>query len=252
MPWSDVLPGPTPRPYASFSRYFVRARRMAILVAVLAFLSIGIEAQPSPSTSRFVVVLDAAHGGTDAGSTVTDAAGKPHPEKNLTLAFSVKLRSLLAARGIAVVTTRESDSTIDPQERAEIANHAMAQACLTLHAAMSGSGVHLFISSLPPSRPTRFEPWQTAQAAYVQRSVALAGVLNSALLHAGMTVTLGRTALPTVDSMACPAVAMEIAPEQASDANSAPASVEDPAYMTQVADALAAGLLEWRAEARQP
>lgn len=198
------------------------------------------------------MVLDGAHGGADAGATITDAAGKPHLEKNLTLAFSVKLRSLLAARGITVLTTRESDIAIDPQERAEIANHARAQACLTLHAATSGSGIHMFLSSLAPSRPTQFEPWQTAQAAFVERSVALMGVLNSALLHAGIAVTLGRTALPTVDSMACPAVAVEIAPEKPSDTSSATASVDDPAYLTQVADALAAGLLEWRAEARQP
>jgi hypothetical protein len=60
--------------------------------------------------------------------------------------------------------------------RAEIANHANAQACLSLHASESGSGVHLFVSSLAPIEPTRFTPWRTAQAAWVTRSLALAGV----------------------------------------------------------------------------
>ena len=231
-----------------------RVGRMAFLFAGFALLgthSPMAQTAASPA-GRFVVVLDPAHGGTDLGATVTDGAGKPHAEKNLALAFSVKLRSLVAARAMAVATTRESDTTIEAQQRAAIANHARAQACLTLHASMSGSGIHLFISSLPPARPTQFEPWQTAQAAWVQRSVRLAGVLNSALLHAGMKVTLSRTALTTVDSMACPAVAVEIAPEAPTPAISAARSVDDPAYLAQVADALAAGLLEWRAEAGQP
>jgi N-acetylmuramoyl-L-alanine amidase len=83
-------------------------------------------------------------------------------EKTFTLALSVRLRSLLGARGIQVVTTRESDSTVDLNRRAEIANQAKAQACLTLHATESGSGVHLFARSprlsplaSPPGKPRR-------------------------------------------------------------------------------------------------
>ena len=93
----------------------------------------------------------------------------------------MRLRSLLAARGIAVVTTRESDADLDADRRAEIANHANAQACLSLHASESGSGVHIFVSSLAPAEGSAFVPWKTAQAAWVTRSLALAGVLNCAL-----------------------------------------------------------------------
>ena len=125
-----------------------------------------------------MVVLDAAHGGDDAGGRL----GNGQAEKDLTLALSVKLRSLLVARGIEVVTTRESDTTVDADRRAEIANHANAQACLSLHASESGSGVHLFVSSLAPVQGARFLRWKTAQAAWVLRSLALAGVMNSALL----------------------------------------------------------------------
>ena len=107
-----------------------------------------------------MVVLDAAHGGDDAGGRLNGQA-----EKAFTLALSVRLRSLLEARGIQVVTTRESDATVDLNRRAEIANHANAQACLSLHASESGSGVHLFVSSLAPAQPARFAAWKTAQAA---------------------------------------------------------------------------------------
>jgi N-acetylmuramoyl-L-alanine amidase len=199
---------------------------------------------PAAPPNRFLVVLDAAHGGDDSGGRLNDG----QLEKNYTLALSVRLRSLLAARGIQVLTTRESDASIDLNRRAEIANHARAQACVSLHATESGSGVHLFASSLSPAQPTRFPAWKTAQAAWVTRSLALVGVLNSAFVHAGMNVTLGRAALPAVDSMTCPAVAVEIAPER--DASRAVTSaLDDSAYQARVAEALAAALLEWRAEA---
>jgi N-acetylmuramoyl-L-alanine amidase len=189
-----------------------------------------------------VVVLDAAHGGGDLGGGV-----KGQAEKTFTLALSVRLRSLLAARGIQVVTTRESDETVEPVRRAEVANHANAQACLSLHGTESGSGVHLFVSSMTPVQPVHFVAWKTAQAAWVTRSLGLAGAINSALLQAGMTVTLGRTALPGVDSMTCPAVAVEIAPEHGSDKN-VTAELDDQGYQARVAEALAAALLEWRTE----
>jgi len=200
---------------------------------------------PAPPQPRFVVVLDAAHGGDDSGGRLNGQA-----EKAFTLALSVRLRSLLGARGIQVITTRESDSTLGVNRRAEIANHANAQACLSLHASETGSGVHLFASSLAPANPTRLPAWKTAQAAWVTRSLALAGVLNAALLHAGLSVTLGRTALPEVDSMTCPAIVVEMAPDRA--AGGATTDLGDPGYQARVAGALAAALLEWKTEVRQP
>jgi len=52
---------------------------------------------PSAPTARFVVVLDAAHGGDDPGARLSGGQS----EKNFTLALSIRLRSLLAARGIS-------------------------------------------------------------------------------------------------------------------------------------------------------
>lgn len=200
-----------------------------------------------PPSARFVVVLDAAHGGADPGARLQG----DQLEKSFTLAFSVRLRSLLGARGIQVVTTREQDVAVDPDRRAAIANHADAQACLSLHASQSGQGVHLYVSSLAPAQAARFAAWKTAQAAWVTRSLTLAGVLNGALTHGGITVLAGRVGLPGIDSMACPAVAVEVAPESAG-ADSSSGGLDDPDYQARVAAALAAALLEWRTEAHQP
>jgi N-acetylmuramoyl-L-alanine amidase len=210
------------------------------------------QAPPAPHAPppKFTVVLDPAHGGDDAGATLKSG----EQEKALTLTFSARLRSLLGARGMQVVLTRESDTMVAADQRAEIADRAQAQACLSLHFTETGSGVHLFASDLPAAPPTHFLPWKTAQAAWVNRSLALTGALNSALDHAGLAVTLSRTALPGMDSMACPAVAIEIAPDRGAGRTGAnepvKAAVTDPNYQSQVAEALAAALLAWRAEAR--
>jgi N-acetylmuramoyl-L-alanine amidase len=224
----------------------------ALAGAASIVLSAGAQQAPPAPVARFVVVLDAAHGGADLGGGLANG----QLEKAATLAMSVRLRSLLTARGIAVVTTRESDTAILPEKRAETANHSAAQACLTLHATESGAGIHLFASSLAPAQGVRFAPWKTAQAAWVTRSLALAGAFNAALLHAGMNVTLGRTGLTTMDSMACPAVAVEIAPERGTD-NAITHEPNDADYQARVATALANALLEWRSdgartEVRQP
>jgi N-acetylmuramoyl-L-alanine amidase len=246
VPQLPILGPGIPAQPKPFNRHLI----WLILIVTTAFSAVRVTAQAPPApaapAARFVVVLNAAHGGDDAGANLDG-----QPEKAFTLAMSIRLRSLLAARGISVVTTRESDVTVDAIRRAEIADHANAQACLTLHASETGVGVHLFTSSLALARPALFEPWKTAQAAWITRSVALEGVLNSALQHAGLAVTLGRTALPVVDSMTCPAVAVEIAPGKQSggvSGPSVPGSLADPDYQAQIANALTAALLEWQSE----
>ncbi len=200
---------------------------------------------PAVPAQHFTVVLDAAHGGTESGGQLGDAAGQTQLEKTYTLALSVRLRSLLAARGISVITTRESDVVVDADHRAEIANRANAQACLTLHASQSGTGVHLYASSLAPAEPATMLPWKTAQAAWVTRSLALAGVLNASLAHAGLNVALGRTDLPTIDCMACPALAIEIGKEGSPDASQG--GFDDADYQARIAQAIAAAILDWKA-----
>ena len=217
-------------------------------VVLLAALGLsGVAWSQQAPGARFVVLLDAAHGGDDTGGHLNDGQF----EKTATLALSVRLRSLLAARGIVVVTTRESDQSMSPVARAEAANRAKAQACLSLHVAETGSGVHLYASNLAPTAVARFMPWKTAQSGWVTRSLALMGVLNSALQHGGVGVTLGRTALPAIDSTECPAVAIELAPQLDPDKKTS-AEPDNPEYQAKLAGILAAALLEWREEGRQP
>jgi N-acetylmuramoyl-L-alanine amidase len=203
-------------------------------------------AQPSvvKTAPRFGVVIDAAHGGSDGGARLSEH----QQEKDMVLTLSVRLRSTLSAHGIYVVTTRESDSAITALNRAETANHVGAAACIILHATTSGSGVHLFTSSLTQIPLTRFLPWETAQGAYAEQSLRLSSEFDSALTHAEIPVTLGRTALQPLDSFTCPAVAIELSPLNTPGKVTA---LSDPAYQDRIVAALAAAVEQWQRDWRQ-
>lgn len=207
----------------------------------------GIPPPPPPSVvPAFAILIDAAHGGTDTGARLSSNL----LEKNLTLDFFNHLRSMLAARGVQVTVTRTSDITLSAETRAETANSTPFAACILIHATATGSGAHLYTSSLAPTQLQEFLPWQTAQSAYVTKSLKLLSDIDSALAHAQIPVTLGRTSLQPMDSFACPAVAVEIAPLQSgSSIKSKP--ITDPDYQRTILDALVAALDEWRNEWRQ-
>jgi len=211
--------------------------------AALGCTGAAAQSPTAPQPPRFVVLLDAAHGGDDAGALLKNNT----PEKAWTLSFAQRLRSLLQARGFEVRSTRDSDQNLAPAQRAAMANHTLPQACLILHATQSGSGVHLFVSSMAAAQPSKLIAWRTVQAGYVNRSISLAGELNSALEHSGLPVSLGRTSLAGMDSMACPAVAVELAP--LTDAmHQTPAQLDDKDYFSRSAEAIAAALVAWRSE----
>ncbi len=192
----------------------------------------------------FTVVLDAAHGGEETGTTLAPQLF----EKDVVLALSIHLRSVLNARGIAVVTTREGDRDPTLDTRAAEANHAHAEACIVLHATASGSGVHIYTSSSPAVSGTGLVAWEHAGAPYATASLQLASDLGAAFSSAGLPYTLGRVHLNPIDSMACPTVAIEVAPLHATQSHDHAAPLTDEAYRQQLVDSMAAALVQWRAE----
>lgn len=223
--------------------------RFLILCALGASLSTVSSAQQPPALPprvaasvqpQFLLVLDAAHGGSDTGAHLESHLD----EKDLVLTLSIRLRSMLSARGVSVITTRETDLTVPPEKRATLANGHKPAACLILHASDSGSGIHLFTSSLPPAGPTRFLPWDQAQAAYLQQSLRWAAEINTAMTHAAVPVTLGRTAMQPLDNMTCPAAAVEIAPLTKDGAITA--ALTDADYQSRILAGLAAAVEAWR------
>lgn len=200
-----------------------------------------------------VILLDPAHGGMDSGSRISDAT----LEKDVTLALAFKLRSLLSARGFAVTMTRDADSPTEPNaegspltldDRAGIANHAHAAACLLLHATGSGNGVHLYYSELDATAGTpAVEPWLTAQAAWVPQSKQLEKQLAAALTRAGVALVTSSASVRPVDSLTCPALVVELAPE-----GDDPDSINESDYQQRIAQSIAGALLFWRNQVQPP
>jgi N-acetylmuramoyl-L-alanine amidase len=204
--------------------------------------------QPTPF-NRNIVVLDPAHGDGDTGSRINDQL----VEKDITLALAFRLRSLLSARILSVEMTRDNDASATPgplslDDRAGFANRTHPLACLLLHATASGSGVHLYTSELDPTPgepiPT---PWLTAQAAWVTQSQQLAKQMGASLNHAKIPIVISRASVRPVDSLACPALVVELAPN-----GSDPATLADAAYQQRVAEALADALALWQKQAQPP
>lgn len=203
--------------------------------------------------NKDVIVLDPAHGGPDGGARI----GETILEKNVTLALAFRLRSLLLARGFTVVMTRDSDSATEPaspaapltlDDRAGIANHARAAACLLLHATGRGLGVHLYGSELDPTPVEVYLlPWLTAQAAWVPASQHLEQGMSSALSRSHIPVVASTASVRPVDSLTCPALALELAPE-----TDLPASINDAAYQQRVAAAIAGALVAWENIVQSP
>ena len=209
---------------------------------------------PAPTPiNRTVIVLDPAHGGIDSGSQISDTT----VEKDVTLALAFRLRSMLTVRGFTVVMTRDADSpsevdaegtalTLD--DRAGIANHAHAAACLLLHATGSGNGVHLYRSELDATAgEPAVVPWLTAQAAWVPQSKLLEKQFADALARAGIALVASNASVRPMDSLECPALVVELAPE-GDDAD----SVNDTDYQQHVALSIAGALLFWQNQVQAP
>jgi N-acetylmuramoyl-L-alanine amidase len=74
------------------------------------------------------IVLDAGHGGRDAGTIAPGIA-----EKDITLDIETRLRALLLHHGFEVVTTRADDRLIPLRERARLANNSSGDIFVSIH-----------------------------------------------------------------------------------------------------------------------
>jgi N-acetylmuramoyl-L-alanine amidase len=208
---------------------------------------------PSLQFHSTTIVIDPSHGGADNGSRISDDI----VEKDVTLALAFRLRSLLTARGFNVVLTREDDKAANTNppfapltldDRAGIANHERASACIFLHATSSGTGVHLYTSELTPALgEIPAAPWLTLQAPWVEQSQHLASRIADALNRSRIPLVDGYASIRPVDSTACPALVFELAPR-----TDDPDSINDADYQQSIAQATANALILWKDAAKPP
>jgi N-acetylmuramoyl-L-alanine amidase len=194
-----------------------------------------------PSAPRFLVIVDPGHGGSETGAVITPTL----MEKDVVLALGRRVQRDLQNRGIAAALLRNSDVAIPLDQRATATNTARAALYITLHAANTGRGVHIFTSMLPAANLQRnsFLPWDTAQAAFLDLSGTVAGSVAAELETRKLPNMTLVAPLRPVNNIAAPAFAVEIAPPDEKVEN-----IASPDYQEKVAQAIAAGVAAVRSK----
>ncbi|MDT0677356.1 N-acetylmuramoyl-L-alanine amidase family protein [Autumnicola musiva] len=126
----------------------MRTNLIKLFVLFFCVFTFGLDALANevPEKDRFVVVLDAGHGGKDPGNM-----GNGYKEKNIALSIILKIGKELKKNGIEVIYTRESDVFIPLQKRTQIANDARADLFVSVHCnshSSQASGTETFVLGL--------------------------------------------------------------------------------------------------------
>jgi len=93
----------------------------------------GSAAPTGPLRARHLVVVDAGHGGPDAGMHGPIGPGPAVTEKMVTLEVAKRVGAALGKRGIDVKYTRTTDTLIALSDRGRIANDAHADLFVSIH-----------------------------------------------------------------------------------------------------------------------
>jgi N-acetylmuramoyl-L-alanine amidase len=98
--------------------------------------------RPAPSglRTRRLVVVDAGHGGPDAGMHGPIGGGPQLNEKTVTLDVAKRVGAALGKRGVDVLYTRTTDTLIALSDRGRIANDAHADLFVSIHVNAANPG----------------------------------------------------------------------------------------------------------------
>lgn len=194
---------------------------------------------PSPGHARFLVLIDAAHGGEERGAVLSEKI----LEKDLALSLARRLKTELAARGMVASLVRDQDVAMSLDQRAQAANAVRPWLYLALHATASGAGVRLYTPLLPAAAatPAGLVPWERAQQGALASSRSLGEALLARLRQHQVAATLASAPLRPLNNLTAAALAIEVTPP------SGPKPLERLAssgFQQQIAAALAAALAE--------
>lgn len=101
-----------------------------MMCILLTFSGIELRAANTPKSRPYTIILDAGHGGKDHGALDNGAR-----EKDINLGVTKKLASLIKKKlkGVNVIMTRDDDTFVSLQERANIANRNQANLFISIH-----------------------------------------------------------------------------------------------------------------------
>jgi N-acetylmuramoyl-L-alanine amidase len=196
------------------------------------------------NATRFFVMIDAGHGGTETGARFSDKL----EEKEITLLLARRLRTELQSRGVTAVLLRDTDSNVTLDQRASSSNSQRSGLYVSIHAGGPGTGVRVYTALMPSAelngkKMGPFIPWQTAQASYLERSRLVAGNVVSEMADKKVKAVMITAPVPPLNSIAAPALAIEVAPPSLSGA---PDTLFTTSYQQTIAVAMATAIVNVR------
>lgn len=165
---------------------------------------------PPPAPPPLVIMIDAAHGGAESGALLAPDL----LEKDVTLAFSRRLRQDLLSRGLQAHLLREGDVQLSTDQRAAIVNSSNPVLYICVHMSSQGSGLRIYSAMLTGSSDNRgpFISWQTAQSESLTKSRSLQQQLTEVIQRNRFPTKSLSAALRPLNAITVPALAVEIAP----------------------------------------
>ncbi|MBS1495448.1 MAG: N-acetylmuramoyl-L-alanine amidase [Bacteroidetes bacterium] len=114
------------------------SRLLVLPLAFIVFAAFSLKAKNTPNVAilkhkPIIVVIDAGHGGMDAGATAIDGSA----EKDINLALAKKIKELNTDENIKIILTRETDIYQNPRDKANIAKAYNADLFITVHGDVS-------------------------------------------------------------------------------------------------------------------
>ncbi len=205
-----------------FAGYSIMNKRLTRTVACLGLLLLALAAVPSATAqtaqSKRLVIIDAAHGGTDAGVMVTDRI----QEKEVTLILAQMMQKEMAKfSGIQVQMTRTSDKTVANPERVKMAGKAPGEVLLiSLHVnagfGKKAAGYEIYFPGFKSPAAGQNESQSIlrdmAQNKYLNDSVRLAQMVqrNMENVFPRKGRGLRDAPAPIFDDLSVPAIVLEV------------------------------------------
>lgn len=169
--------------------------------------------QPLATPSKPLIMIDAAHGGSESGAVLNPTI----LEKDVTLALARRLRLDLGARGFVAELVRDSDANLSTDDRAARANAAHPALYVCLHATSEPGRIGIYTAMLDQNGETNgpFVDWNTAQFSFLPASSAAQQEIAGAIEKSGMPARSLTAPLRPLGNVTNPAVAVELAPTKA-------------------------------------
>ena len=162
-----------------------------------------------PPPTRTFAVIDASHGGAETGATLSDKL----LEKDVTLAFALRIRQEMVNKGLSVTLIRDGDVAITIDQRAATANSMHSAIYISVHAAADGKGARVYTAALSGAEqnPGPFLLWSQAQAPSLAISQIAATSLVAEMRRTFPARVLSSSLRPLLN-VTVPAVALELSP----------------------------------------